>query len=193
MNPLMGALLGTLGGIWITGGLHLDGLADVFDGFGANQPPEKTLEIMKDSRVGTFGVLGLMIDFTLHLIGLYSLQEAPYLLIFIPVCGKLGICFLCYIGKNIKKGLGALWIENIKMQGILWNGLIAFIIGGLLRGPLLALGGIGFTLLIVYTLNKRVHNKLGGITGDILGACQQLVEWGIICYLILFLNHLHRI
>lgn len=193
MNPLMGALLGTIAGIWSTGGLHLDGLADVFDGFGANQNKEKTLEIMKDSRVGTFGVIAIVVDLSIHFIGMYSLRDLPYLYIWVPVCAKVGVCFLCYIGRNIKQGLGALWIENIDRMQVILNGAIGCLIGLYLGRNLMILGGIVVTLLVAYQVNRYVGKKLGGINGDTLGACNQLIEWGVICYLILLLKSISNI
>lgn len=187
-GPLMGSIIAGVAGIWATGGLHLDGLADVFDGFGANQGKERTLEIMKDSRVGTFGVLAIVIDLSIHFVGIYSLKEAPYLYIWVPVCAKMGVCFLCFIGKNIKQGMGALWIQNITAGQVIFNLFVAAVVGFVMVQSIWLLGGIGIVLCIAYQVNRYVTKRLGGINGDVLGACSQLIEWGMICYLILLLN-----
>jgi adenosylcobinamide-GDP ribazoletransferase len=58
-SPLVAALISTAGTLWLTGGFHEDGLADVADGLGGLVPPERALEIMKDSRIGAYGVMAL--------------------------------------------------------------------------------------------------------------------------------------
>jgi adenosylcobinamide-GDP ribazoletransferase len=59
-SPLAAALISTAGTLWLTGGFHEDGLADVADGLGGLVPPERALEIMKDSRIGAYGVMALL-------------------------------------------------------------------------------------------------------------------------------------
>ena len=160
------ALLAAIAGIVITGGIHLDGLADIFDGFGANAERERTFEIMKDSRVGAFGALAIMLDLLMHFVAFQYVIRRPSLIILVPVFAKLGVVFLCFIGKNAKKGLGALWIENIDFKGLLCNALIAIIIAILINGVLGAcILGI-WVILATYGLNKKFTNKLGGVTGD---------------------------
>ena len=185
IDPLLGALLATIGGIWITGGMHLDGLADVFDGFGANRDQERTLEIMKDSRIGSFGVLGLLIDFAIHLIGFYLLRDTPLLIIWVPISAKLTVCILCHIGKNIKKGLGALWIENISKAGLGVNIGVFLLIGCLLVPWQFAAIGLGVVYSLAVLLNKKFTNKLTGLNGDCLGAASQITEWFVILYLLI--------
>ena len=59
-TPLLAAVISTAGTLWLTGGFHEDGLADVADGLGGFVPPERALEIMKDSRLGSYGVMTLV-------------------------------------------------------------------------------------------------------------------------------------
>lgn len=185
VDPLLGALLATIGGIWITGGIHLDGLSDVFDGFGANRDAKRTLEIMKDSHVGTFGVLALIIDFVYHFIGFYLLKDHPLFIIWVPVSAKLGICIICAIGKNISKGLGSLWIENISRPGLFVNLLLFMGVGASIMHWEKMLLGLGLVFGTVILLNRKFTNKLEGLNGDCLGATQQIVEWAILTYLII--------
>ncbi len=190
VGPLLGAVAAYVIGIWATGGLHLDGLADVWDGFGANQSATRTLEIMKDSRVGTFGVIALLIDMSVHVAAFYTLKDAPQLLIGAPICAKYGVCLLCFIGKNLKEGMGAFWIENITAIQLLVNGLVAAGIGCLLVGGIAGIGAIVWVTAIVWYLNKYSARRLGGgITGDVLGACNQLVEWGVLGYIVACMRH----
>lgn len=185
IDPLLGALLATIGGIWITGGMHLDGLADVFDGFGANRDTERTLEIMKDSRIGSFGVLALMIDFAFHMVGFYLLKDTPLLIIWVPISAKFTVCVLCDIGKNIKKGLGALWIENISKAGLFVNLVLFLFIGCILLPWELAVIGLGLVYGVAVLLNKKFTHKLTGLNGDCLGAASQMTEWIVMVYLLI--------
>ncbi|MEF9960112.1 MAG: adenosylcobinamide-GDP ribazoletransferase [Niameybacter sp.] len=185
VDPLLGALLAAIAGIWITGGIHLDGLSDVFDGFGANRDAKRTLEIMKDSRVGAFGVLALLIDFAYHLIGFYLLKDHPAFIIWVPVSAKFAICVICSIGKNVSQGMGSLWIENISQAGLFVN-LVLFIGVGIGVIPWTqALIGLGIVFGTVILLNKKFGHKLGGLNGDCLGATHQLIEWVMLTYLII--------
>lgn len=188
-NELFGAFMAALAGIYFTGGIHLDGLADIFDGFGANASPERTLDIMKDSCCGTFGVVALMVDVLFHVTAFYALKDYPLVIILIPMAGKLGICLLCKLGKNLRQGLGALWIENIGPMGLIINvvvmALVTFLVLGDMVQTVLLLGVIAAQ---IYYLNKKYTNKLGNLTGDCLGATNQFVEWMVLTYLVVIFN-----
>ena len=185
-EAFMSAVVTTFVGIYLTGGMHLDGLADLFDGFGAQKDREKTLEIMKDSRVGSFGVIGLLADITLHIAGIMALRSNPLWIVLVPLVGKWSVVLLCYTGTCASKGLGALWIQNISRKGVLLNTLVVIGIGSWILKPL----DLGLLLLLAlfYTLGfkKVVTQKLGGVTGDCLGAMQQLTEWLVLLLLLSF-------
>lgn len=174
------AFLAALAGVAVTGGIHLDGLSDVFDGFGAQASREKTFEIMKDSRVGAFGAMAIIIDLVFHAIGFTALIGTPSQLILVPVFAKLSVVILCRIGKNAKAGLGALWIENIDNKGLLLNIGVTVLMGLLIVGWFETLILMLIVIGATYYLRKTYTNKLGGITGDCLGATNQLIEWLVI-------------
>ena len=77
LSTLMAALLTIVSRLLLTGALHEDGLADFCDGFGGGTTRERTLSIMKDSHIGTYGVIGLLFYFGLFLAGLLSLEALP--------------------------------------------------------------------------------------------------------------------
>ena len=89
--PLIGAVFAVLSETIVTGGFHLDGLADTCDGFFSARKKEKMLEIMKDSRVGTNGALALLFDIVLKVVFLVSMAENEgYLAVLLaPVSGKM--------------------------------------------------------------------------------------------------------
>lgn len=108
--PVVAMLL--LGGyIYITGGLHLDGLADTFDGIFSGRDRERILEIMKDSRVGSFGVLSMLFFFVFYMV---MYQYIPYeALILLPVVGKSAPLISAYSAEYIRpSGMGKLLVDN---------------------------------------------------------------------------------
>ncbi|MGL4363476.1 MAG: adenosylcobinamide-GDP ribazoletransferase [Cellulosilyticaceae bacterium] len=184
VSPLIGALASTVMGIWVTGGLHLDGLSDVWDAFGANQEKEKTFEIMKDSRVGAFGVIAIVLDVFIHVIGIYSFSEYSALYILVPICAKWSVIWLCYYGTNAKNGLGALWIGNIKKQGFIINLLVLILAGIILSSFAVTISIVVISCMCAIYTKKAFDKKLGGLTGDGLGACSQMTEWALILFLL---------
>ncbi|MGL4345940.1 MAG: adenosylcobinamide-GDP ribazoletransferase [Cellulosilyticaceae bacterium] len=179
------AFLAALAGVVVTGGIHLDGLSDIFDGFGANASRERTFEIMKDSRVGAFGALAIVMDLMFHIIGFQMLQDQPIVVIMVPVFAKLSVALLCRVGKNAKAGLGALWIENIDNAGMWLNGATAIVVGILLVGVIPTFVLVSVVIGVTFYLRRYFTQKLGGITGDCLGATNQLLEWVILTCLII--------
>ena len=96
------------------------------------------------------------------------------------------ICYLCKIGKNIKQGLGALWIENISTWGIIFNTLVGVGVSSLIFQNILK--GIGLICVIggcIYILNYKFKEKIGGITGDCLGATNQFAQWIVLIYFVI--------
>ena len=177
--PAAAALLLTLT-VWVTGGLHLDGLADTADGLGGGHTPETALRIMKDSRVGAFGVisliLGLVLKFSLFLSLATQTRGAGVLLLF-PVISRWSMVLLAYLSPYARAegGLGQAMTLGVSPRVLTGASLSA---GGL---ALLILGAPGLVLLIaaaalVWLGRLYFQRRLGGITGDILGATNEVVE-----------------
>lgn len=152
--------------IVITGGLHLDGLSDTADGIFSGRDKERILEIMRDSRVGTFGVLSLGIWIAAMLI-ILSFVPREALIIF-PVVGKSAPIISAYFSKYIRtEGLGKIFASNCKTLELSFALIISC-------GISLILGAIGIAsnliaLLIVYLTTRHFKKILGGITGDTMG------------------------
>jgi adenosylcobinamide-GDP ribazoletransferase len=177
--PAAAAVLLTLT-VWVTGGLHLDGLADTADGLGGGHTPETALRIMKDSRVGAFGVisliLGLVLKFSLFLSLATQTTGAAALLLF-PIISRWSMVFLAYLSPYARAegGLGQAMTLGVSPRVLTGASLSA---GGL---ALLILGAPGLVLFItaaalVWLGSLYFHHRLGGITGDILGATNEVVE-----------------
>ncbi len=168
--------------IWLTGGLHLDGLADTADawvgGFGDR---ERTLKIMKDPSCGPIGVLSLVIVCLMKFSALYVLleQRLSAFLILIPMLGRSVPLFLFLTTRYVRaNGLGRsitdsipktlAWMVFVITLALLcafrWMGLVAL---------------ISCLLLLVY-LRFLFIKRIGGITGDTVGAAIELSETGLI-------------
>ena len=108
-HPAAAALLLCLT-VWITGGLHLDGLADTVDGLGGGQDPEARRRIMKDSRVGAFGVLALILILLLKFAFLLAAADRGWRgqIILYPVLSRWGMVYLAYLSDYARPegGLG---------------------------------------------------------------------------------------
>lgn len=164
-------------GFLVTGGLHEDGLADCADGLGATLKRERALEIMRDSTIGTYGTLALITSVLLRWGALASLSPlSGVLALLIAHSGSrtamtFAMRFSTYAPKD---GLGkqAQGISNASfLTAVIISGVIAFS-AGLLWGMLALLSGWAIAWLFL----KRLEVRLGGYTGDGLGAMQQLAE-----------------
>lgn len=160
--------------LWITGGLHIDGLADSADGFFSNRDKVKMLDIMKDSTVGAFGVLIIFIILISNLILLQYIDLR--FLIILPIIGRCCALFSCSISEYARvDGLGKYFIENAGFKEGIFSILFALLTSVLLFDYIYILGimtTIIFTLLIV----KNVKSKIGGMTGDTIGYIIELTQ-----------------
>ena len=163
----------------ITGALHLDGLADTLDGMAAGKSAEERLRIMRDHRVGTFGAVGLVLVLGIKFLALNSLPE--------EIVGKTLIAALALSRWSMVQlthrtpyarpegGLGKVFKENVKRREMALATAFSLIIAVfLLRfwGAVLWLA-VGVSALGIQLLFQK---KIGGITGDILGAANETHE-----------------
>ncbi|GAW91207.1 adenosylcobinamide-GDP ribazoletransferase [Calderihabitans maritimus] len=164
--------------IVVTGNMHIDGLMDAADGLFSGKPREKVLEIMKDSRVGAHGVtagcLVLLAKFVLW--GQIPAAVKGEALVLVPVLGRwaqvYAATFYPYVGKGSGAGSYANYLGNreIVLASLFTLGTIMFLLG--LKGSLLAGAVLSGTAILGLYVSKRI----GGITGDILGALNECVE-----------------
>ncbi len=177
--PAAAALLLTFT-VWITGGLHLDGLADTADGLGGGRTPADALRIMKDSRVGAFGVISLSLALILKFSLFLSLAAQPgkaTALLLYPVLSRWGMVLLAYLSPYARAegGLGQAMTLGVSPRVLagtsLSAGALAFLILGV---PGLVLFGAAAALVWLESL--YFQRRLGGITGDVLGATNEVLE-----------------
>ena len=170
----------------ITRGLHLDGFADTMDGLGSGGPKEKILEVMRDSRIGAFGVISLIILIGAKYFALEQIPSPsiPYALILMAVIGRNAMVLVCYRSPYARSepGLAKPFTENLGVREITLSLATAFGIALLVMGIKGVVIFLGIGLL---SLGYRYFfiKKLGGVTGDILGGANELAE--LLCLLLL--------
>ena len=176
-NGVAAAVL--LGGVVLTGALHLDGLADWADSFGGGQDKQAALAIMKDSRTGAFGVIALILVLLIKWVSMARLIEADAFVWIIVACivsrtmqVELAAC-LPY--ARPEGGTGASIVEGARRSHRIWALLSAlimlFVLGG--QAGVLALGA-GWAACRGFGWWCR--RRLGGVTGDLLGTGSEIVE-----------------
>ncbi len=211
--PLVANALIILISIVITGALHLDGLADTCDGIWGGWNKEKRLEIMKDSRIGSFGAIGMIGTIGLKYVSLLSIGEIAATNIS-PFSGCIA-CVSCSISPVVIHKCVALMVmpvvgrwAQVCAAGVSTYarnepGTGSFITGGTTRIQVfyasvfpLALfcffyhlyGFLIFAIIIIFTLGWiwYIKKKIGGMTGDTLGATNEVVELMFLLSLLIF-------
>lgn len=176
--PRLSAILLIILYIWITGGLHLDGLADTVDALFSARDRERMMEIMKDSRLGAFGAIGLLLLFMVLWTDYEALGTASATaLIMMPVIGRYNAlqscCFSTYAEGG--GGLGKRIVELTKPHHIIIYGTLILAFGFLLTG-FAGLICIVITALLNFLLMSYLKHKFGGITGDTIGFTIELTQ-----------------
>lgn len=171
-------LLIILSFVMITGGLHLDGLADTVDGFYAGKNKEDILRIMDDARTGAMGVIGIVLVLLSKFVLINNIPENIFnqSLFLIPVVGKWSMVLLLKISKSAKEdGLGNTFVKNTTSGDFILSGLFTFLITIFLfklKGILILLA----VSVIIFVFSGYTRKKIGGITGDTLGAINEGCE-----------------
>ncbi|MCS6795553.1 MAG: adenosylcobinamide-GDP ribazoletransferase [Raineya sp.] len=186
-------------GVLVTGAFHEDGFADTFDGFGGGWTKTKILEIMKDSRIGTYGVIALIFLFLLKFLALQSIFTKAnniwlVLLVFVAYhsLARMTAANIIFVSQYARDD------EKSKVKPIAQSYGNAEIIGvyvfGLFPLAILSLINVVFVAVLIllvglFAFAKRYFEKwIGGYTGDCLGAVEQIAE----CLCLLFFASIWR-
>lgn len=163
--------------IILTGGLHMDGLGDTFDGLFSNRSKQRILEIMRDSRVGTNAVLAIasvmLID--VALISAINSSGIIKVLILTPVAGRIGSLVGAGTSTYARngEGLGKSFIDYCGIKEVIVGLMIYFVLFYLVGGTTGLLISI-IPVITAYLITHLLCMKIGGATGDILGAVCEL-------------------
>lgn len=184
------AAFAILAEMWMTRGFHLDGLADTTDGLFSSRDRARMIEIMDDSHIGTFGVLACILDIGFRYVAIISCASSLCMLMIGPVAGKMvqGIA-MHKVKYPKKKGMGKSYIGRVPAAymitalayGCLWTvGCLVIsslmsesnLIFMLIRAVLVPVLCCGMTIL----LRQYIVRKIGGMTGDTMGAVSEIIE-----------------
>lgn len=184
LTPMLAVLLAVAAGIIVTGALHEDGFADACDGLGGVRPKERVLEILRDSRIGAYGVLGLILMLSAKFMALAALPGASVVFVLIAghAASRASMVWVMASSDYVReKGAGSAVAGGIDRQAL----TVALTSTGVALLPLVFVlplesilcGVLGLGL--GHILMRRWYEpRLGGYTGDCLGAVQQCSEIG---------------
>jgi adenosylcobinamide-GDP ribazoletransferase len=172
----LGPLLIVIAMAAVTGGLHEDGLADVSDAVRAYRPREKMMLILKDSRIGAHGALALIGSFVFRWQALVLLQgDAWYRLPAAYGISRAAMVLLAATAPGVGDGLGKAFGESLPRWALGVAVMQVLLLGGLVGWPAGAwLVSANFVVLLL--LRRWFMVRLGGVTGDCLGAACQISE-----------------
>lgn len=172
-------ILSIISGVLVTGALHIDGLGDTCDGFFSLKDRERVIEIMKDSRIGTYACIAIILDIMTRYIGLSALSSDKilYTIISAPVIGRTMIVLISYKGKNAKpNGSGNLFIGNVDLKQLLPAILLCIAIFSFMNGIRTTLIVVISTIIMIFLFRGFCYKKIMGLTGDNLGAANEIAE-----------------
>lgn len=196
VGGLLGAVLAVAALAWLTRALHLDGLADTADALGSGRPAQDALAIARRSDIGPFGVVTLILVLLVQVAALADLLDrgaGAGSLVIAVVTGRLALTLACLRGIPAARpdGLGAVVSGSVPRVGgiavaLLWLGLATASVGaehGLGAG--LATGGAVLGGLLAAAIVVRIASRrLGGITGDVLGATAEISTAAVLVILV---------
>ncbi|MFZ1614102.1 MAG: adenosylcobinamide-GDP ribazoletransferase [Holophaga sp.] len=182
------AVLAVAAGLMFTGGFHEDGATDATDGLGGGWTRERVLEIMKDSRIGAYGAMALWCLLTFRWAALVTLEHRALIALpFAMVLGRWSIAFMLRLlppigqglAKEVHNGLGwGPYLHSTVLAGI--GALAAWHLG---LPHVLGAVSVAATVTLMWCL--YLGHRLGGQSGDLLGAGNQLVEAAALLVLML--------
>ena len=174
---LLCGLLGVAVALFVTGALHEDGLADCADGFWGGRDRNRRLEIMRDSRIGTFGTLALILSIGLRATAIAATHSAFLPILGVAILSRLSMVFALELlpsarddGLGNSAAQGSSQLLAASCFGL--PGLIVLFVAG---GPAAAVA-IGFMMAAAGGAALVAYRHIGGQSGDVLGAIQQVTE-----------------
>jgi adenosylcobinamide-GDP ribazoletransferase len=174
-SPLAAGIVTLVVWVILTGGLHLDGLADCCDGLFASVPPARRLEIMKDPHIGAFGVIGLILILFLKAAALTSLTNVSSFGILLAA----SLARWCILPAGLlplarPSGMASDFAAGFQRSFIVWSAIIPLTLAILLglRWILSSIAGLGAAVLVLWLARSRI----GGVTGDVFGMVVEIVE-----------------
>ena len=187
-NPAIAVLLVITVYMFLTGALHIDGLSDACDGlYGGKGEKVKILEIMKDSRIGTIGALALVLDMAFRFALLYSLpvSRIPASLILMAVLGRWSQVLFSLNAPSARAESRGGYFSGSLTPGIFgFSSMIMLGICLFLLKPASLVLLLVFLVLIIRTAINYFKRKIDGITGDAIGAVNEITEIFVLFFML---------
>jgi len=179
------------GWIIITGGIHLDGFADTCDGFYGNRPKEDILIIMRDSRIGTMGAAGvvMLLLFKFAILSSICSEDLWKVLIIAVVFARWSQVLVCATSKYARGvGKAKYFIEYAKKSDMFIGALFVLILNWFLMGT----KGVilfAFSVATIFLFIQYVKRKIGGMTGDTIGATNEIAEVSALFFSLILVSY----
>jgi adenosylcobinamide-GDP ribazoletransferase len=187
-SPILISLLLIISIYYFTGFNHIDGLADFGDGIAAHGTKEKKIAAMRDTAVGTGGIVFCMISILGLFVSFVSIQETdvylflPFALIVAETSAKQSMVTVAAFGRRIHEGFGAMTVDNTKKSdliiGTIFSASVCYIVLGFLGIEAFIISQLA-GLLVLNTANRH----FGGVSGDIVGAANEIGRLAALLYL----------
>ncbi|HOW27684.1 MAG TPA: adenosylcobinamide-GDP ribazoletransferase [Elusimicrobiota bacterium] len=181
-DPLTTSAVSVVALVALTGGLHLDGLADTSDALLSWKNREEMLAIMRDSHIGVMGVLGLFGALCLKIVFLswVGVPSRPVALVSMCVWSRWAlVCAMFFFSYARAEGKAKVFMEGLSRSVFVWTTVVAVaIVTAVGAGRGLVAGGAA--ALMVAVIGHVVKSRIGGITGDTLGAVCEISEIAVL-------------
>ena len=163
--------------IWISGGLHEDGLADVADGMGGGWTPDERLTIMKDSRIGSFGASALILALLAKYSALTSMNATRLdaAIVTAQILGRWVFLPMGYFNHSAHQGLASRFMKGLGIKAVV-VATVTTAAGVALLGSFEGFLALAAAVAIIIVASVYFRKRLGGLTGDCFGAAFQIVE-----------------
>lgn len=194
VTPMLAAAMAMAVGLLITGAFHEDGLGDIADAFGGGWTVERRLEILKDSRHGTYGVAAMCTSILVRVVALGSLPGPAAMFAGAVVAHSLGRVAAVGLGGTMRlathSGLGADYGRSTSKPRALFGTACGLAVAAVFTGWWAALL-LGVVVVAAGATGLLARRKIGGISGDVLGAAEQVAECLVLVTLVALAGHHH--
>lgn len=188
--PQVTALIIVLLLVVLTGGLHQDGVADTFDGLGSGKDRQGMLDIMRDSRIGTMGVIAVVSSLWLKALAIAALPPHARMaaLVMLPTVGRWGMTLPLYTlsyAREKSDGKSGIFFGAVDTRSVSIATLVMLVPAfALLRFKGMIAAAVAAAA--AYAFARFMNKKLSGVTGDVLGCVNELTEILFLLILVFF-------
>ena len=175
---LLGAVVAVSFGAFLTGAIHEDGLGDSFDALGSGATGDEAMRIMRDSPLGTYGTIAVVVSLLWRVMALGSLSPAEAVAGMVMAHGlarAAAVCLMAITRPARPDGLGHAGVSSATEPGV-WFAVATGLAISFLATGWWAVPAVALAVLVVVVLRRAALARVGGVTGDLLGACEQVAE-----------------